>query len=514
MKRSILFIGIVLLAVLFALSSCDMILNAAYPEFNPDNQGSGMGDNSVHISMTVNNLDVCMSSLKIALVPVLDKGDGTFELQIDKAWIQSFWCMNSIDYWFGNLGKNQYRIFTWLETLSDDNKPGADEPSGIGTISDAGYINAELFDFREVTQATTINATAYLDNYSRLDFSWIEKWNPGGTIVDNSFQIYGPNTIDRAYPPYSNIYIYPNAPANVISNVQFKIADGNGGEVAYDNHYDFQVASGTTEFMLDFVNLLNPAFSDDLFWSNTSYMVIKVIVTYTSGATYQSEYWTSVYDSLGGGTSTYYNLYINPQFDTTASYGYAYVYLVDHDNQNTLYYNSAYLDGSGYYPFSFYGIEDPADLDQDILVYIYDQYWNYLGTWTQTISGVTSGDVTWYIDDGGIFSPTSTSSVYYDLTVLPQFSGTAPYGYAEVYLSDTATGSTLAYNSTYLDGSGYYPFSFYGIYDPAGADQYIGVYLYDQYWNYLGYYTQNVDSGHGSTITYYVWDGGSFSIGS
>jgi len=520
MKRSIFLTGIILLVAILTLSSCDFLLNAIYPEFDPDNPDIQFGKNSVKISVNIStDIDVNANPLKIALVPLVQKVDptsgeeipGQYELKIDEAWIQTYWSLNTVDYTFTDLPNKAYRVFTWIETEADDNKPGTSEPSAIVLVSDRGPGAAnDIFDFRQVTQPLSLEASAFLDSYSRLDYIWIEQWNPNTTVVDNNFSIMGPYTIDRSDPPYNYINLSPNDPVNTISTAYVRILDDMYYPVNYNSNSNFQQVYSTPgefSFGIDFRNL-SPALSDST-WDDNYNLIIQVIVNYTNGTTYQNELWVGLYNSSSS-TGTYYDLYINPSFSTAAPYGYMYVYVTDHTDGTTIASNSVYLDGDGYYPFAFYSIYDPTNRDQDIQIYVYDMYWNYVGFYSHTLAGATSGTITRYVDNSGTFSDTAPSG-YYNLSVYTSFSSTAPWGYAYVYVVDMASGGTIVSNSAYLDQYGYYPFNFYGIFDPAGSDQQILVYLYDYNWNYIGFYTQNLTGNLTSSHAFTVYDGGSFS---
>jgi hypothetical protein len=209
--------------------------------------------------------------------------------------------------------------------------------------------------------------------------------------------------------------------------------------------------------------------------------------------------------------ATSYNLLVNAHFETSAPYGYAYVYVVDKGTGNTITYNSAYLDAAGQYPFAFYSIADQSGYDQQILIYLYDQYWNYIGYYTQDLTGELSGTITYWVHDGGTFATTLVT--HYNLTVNGHFETTAVNGYMYVYIFDLDTGNTVTYSSNYLNGAGAYSFYFANISDESGIDQQIGVYLYDQNWNYLGYYWHDLTGNLSGDIIYYVHDGGSFVSG-
>jgi hypothetical protein len=101
----------------------------------------------------------------------------------------------------------------------------------------------------------------------------------------------------------------------------------------------------------------------------------------------------------------------------------------------------------------------------------------------------------------------------YNLTV-NLINGSAPNGYAYVYIVDRAMGNNLQSTSGYLDGYGELSPVFNGIYDPVGTDQDIYVYYYDSTWNYLGYVYVQIPDGlsgdhsvwiNGSTMTGASW---------
>lgn len=83
------------------------------------------------------------------------------------------------------------------------------------------------------------------------------------------------------------------------------------------------------------------------------------------------------------------------------------------------------------------------------------------------------------------FTTSSGGGSAYDLYV--NFNTTEAYGYVDVYIYDSYSWNTLAYNYRYLDSYGYGNVNFYGIVDPPGMDQILYINFYDSSWNMTGY---------------------------
>jgi hypothetical protein len=99
----------------------------------------------------------------------------------------------------------------------------------------------------------------------------------------------------------------------------------------------------------------------------------------------------------------------------------------------------------------------------------------------------------------------------YDITITTSFNTLAPNGYLYVFLFDNATWSTIADNSIYLDASGHSSTAFSGITDPSGEEQDLGMYVYNQAWEYVAYIEIPIRGVISGSQTVSIYDNKSFT---
>jgi len=287
-----------------------------------------------------------------------------------------------------------------------------------GTYKMAAWVDANHNSVWERTESgAEVGAAVITDHGEVFPIPYYYPWDTATTFnpefaltlfaVDPTFTISGPASVDTTTPMPATLYLYPVSTAHAISTVAVTITDDSaarnvdrywGSDFYYPS--DTGMATSGWSFDIDWTALEWPL-SDPTFWGDNAAAVVQVTVTYDDATSYTIEYSITLASSSGG---TYYDLYFETDYSDTASYGYAYVYVTDYNDGTTLAYNSAYLDADGYYPFSFYGIYDPNGQDQNVLIYVYDMYWNYVGYYTYYLGGTMSGSYTLTAHDWGSFT--------------------------------------------------------------------------------------------------------------
>jgi len=285
-----------------------------------------------------------------------------------------------------------------------------------GTYKMAAWVDANHNSVWERTEPGAEVGAAVITDHGEVFpvpyyYPWdtTTKFNPEFALtlfaVDPTFSMSGPASVDTAAPTMSTLYLYPASTSHSISSVFYKITDDSaernvdqmwdpnvvdewgytvGGWVDSRQAYDTYMA-GAEGFSFDIDwNTLYYWLGDEGFWGDNAAAVVQVTMNYDDDTSYVAEYSITLASSSGG---TYYDLVVETDYSDTAPYGYAYVYVTDWDDGSTLAYNSAYLDADGYYPFTFYGIYDPTGKDQSVQIYVYDQYWNYVGYYTYYVGG-------------------------------------------------------------------------------------------------------------------------------
>jgi hypothetical protein len=182
MKSALAKLSLILLAAIVGLGSCDAILNAVYPEFDPENGSGGLGSNMVHVNIDLAEGINMTGPVIVSLVPMRQEGS-QWILKLDQAWKQDFWALGHIEYDFRGLSNGAYRVFVWVDNNNNRN-PEPDEASalvlGVGQYGQT----FEMFDFRTSQGNMRLDGSVWMMNETRMPYEWLTKFNQGTSITD------------------------------------------------------------------------------------------------------------------------------------------------------------------------------------------------------------------------------------------------------------------------------------------------------------------------------------------
>jgi len=191
--KKIIYISTILISLL--LSSCDIILDAVYPQPTRNNIDINLNIDS---SITTNNI-------KFYVIPFKNRS-----MVFSEAKTISITKKSSIDYTIKSLPNNVYLLFAFSDTNYDD-KPGMDEPS-IQLFKSNSFSIEEIFDFsKSDVNEEVIYKTSYelLNSSSRIRNDYLREIN-GLSKLNTDYTIYFPGIMTPTenktitYPIYFN----------------------------------------------------------------------------------------------------------------------------------------------------------------------------------------------------------------------------------------------------------------------------------------------------------------------
>ena len=527
MKKTIITI-ILIFAALVLFTGCDAILNAAYPEYDPES--GDLGSNSIVVYLEIDNsMDVSSNPIRIAVVPMWKNSEDQWVLNFDYALIQDFWYMHQVNMEFSWLGNNAYRVFAWHDT-NNNGIPGYDEPSmQMEWFDNSSYQSGDIFDFRwNEDQGTTFNTSSWIDQYSRMETRFIDRfqeaWNytddSGDTWTDASFWIGGPDFIN-ASSAYSEWYnINPNSLSVYdMSYFEWKLLsyDRSTTIISGDSYPQTSFDWNSNGFNIDFNSY---ELSNWLYDGTTLILVVRAEFTDPNSTTgdpvsWKEEMYINITNEDPG-----FDIYGPDTIMKTTGQG-SYWFDLSPRSSKTIqsvrwniyddYWNSVGYNGNWDWvtasnPYSF-------EVDFDNL------YWNLGETyWTDMWGLNIEVEVTYYDNSTWIESrwielkEASTTSQFYDLLTQLNLGSSYAYDYIDLYFYhvDTTYGYYNWFDSAYgtLDSNGVWNFSRWDVYDETGYDQVVEVYLSDDYGYYSGYYEFTITDGviYSGSYTEYVYD--------
>lgn len=483
-------------AAILTFSGCDKILEMIYPEETGTGGGGTGGEYGVTLRVNISTGVAGWGSSQIVVRLTSSSGYTKdikgFAYSADGV---SAMFAASFDY----VAEGDYSVFAWLDLNGNNAFESASEASGgrdwfhlpYTDYSSGGTIlNHPSFDVTLIAAAGDTNAVTLKVLVDKATFG--DQWNTANLAVElrNMEGLWFPDSIrhgtavemdpvESFYDPMKGVWTvtYEYLPAGTYQMFAWVDTNGDWAWNQYDGEIGVQIATDHGNiFPIPYYNPWEPGTVFAPEWA-----------AYLFGESWvDPSFWMTGPSSVDKSAPAPFEIYAYP-YASTKTFSNVSFRIMDEwygpvqYAGTTDYVGAADTNLSDGNAFSF--VVNPANLTPPLGDPTWDAR-NYLivrvsGTYTDG----TSFESDWWV----YLTDTSGGGSSYNLTVEMELEQMAPWGYVDVYVVDSYDGTQLAYSWAYLDEFAKAAFTF-SIFDPVGLDQRVYYYLYDQYWNYLGYY--------------------------
>jgi hypothetical protein len=477
-------------AAILAFSGCDKILELMYPE----ETGTGEGGGTYGVTLRV-SIATSVENWGSQIVVRLNSSGGATQDRKGYAYSpdgSSATFAASFDY----VASDDYNVFAWLDVNGNGAFDPATEASGgrdwfhlpYTDYSTGSTMDHASFDVALVPVAGDSNAVTLKVLVDKSTFG--AEWNMANLAVEL-------RSMEGQWFP---------DPIRHGTAVELESSDPEYGmkgvfEVTYEH-----LPSGTYQ-LIAWVDAVNDSWFDTAteigVTVNTDHGSVFPVpyyspwdpgttsagefVAYLYGAAWvDPSFWLSGPASVDRNAPGIVTMYVQP-YATANTFSSVTFKIADQSyNPKQYYFSTDYVGASDTNLYDGSTFSFDIDFASWLSPALSDSTWDGIGYLIVQVHGtyVGGGD---YYGEYQIALPDSSGGSYYNLTVNMALDEVAPWGYVDIYVAD-GSGYNVGYGGNYLDETGSFSFSFYSIYDQSGTDQQVYYYLYDQYWNYLGYY--------------------------